>query len=271
VKLPAITIITPSLNQGHYIEDNILSVKNQHYPDVEHLIIDGGSVDKTLSVLQRFEKRLKWISELDKGQSDAVNKGFMRASGEIIGWINADDFLLPGALYKVADFFCRYPKTKAVIGDLLVVSESGEPVKVIEARRYTHNYLLNEATGIIQPSMFFRRVLIKKAGYLDTGLNYSMDYDFFLRITLHSVIEYLPETLAAFRKNPNAKTSRGTYYFALERLKIRKRYGGGLLAPAGRDAIYIILTEPLRRIVWVRCAIRHGRCILHNLFCRKRI
>lgn len=254
-----ISIITVSLNQGRFIEDNIQSVLNQNYPNVEHIIIDAGSTDQTLDILKKYNKYLIWTSEPDKGQSAGLNKGFKKATGEIIGWINSDDRLAPGALYKVAEFFDQNPEEIAVVGDQAILDEEGKILRIIKSRAYDFDYLLNLAKGITQNSTFFKREVFEKTGYLNEDLHYAMDHDLFIRITAIKTIPYLPETLAEFRFHADAKTAKGCYYFVKELLKIRRKYGGRILSPGSRSNYYIIFTEPLRRIKLFRSLVQKIR------------
>jgi len=246
------------LNHGRFIDDNIQSVVNQNYPAVEHIIVDGGSTDGTIDILRMYDHVI-WTSERDRGQSDALNKGFRAATGEIIGWINSDDKLAPGALMTVGEFFKHNPESMAVVGDMDVIDEMGRVLRRLRGRRLSHPYLLYKCKGVAQPSTFFRRSVFDEVGYIDEDLNYSMDYEFFLRLTKLGPIEYLPETLAQFRIHPQAKTARGTYRFELERLKIWRKHGGSLVSPAGRSALYVIVTEPFRRIAPLRTLVQRVR------------
>ncbi len=249
---PKISIVTVSYNQAEFIEDNIKSVIEQKYPNVEHIIIDAGSTDGTLEILKKYDKYLTWTSEPDKGQSDGLNKGFKRATGEIIGWINSDDKLAPGSLHKVANFFKKNPDEIAVVGDQAIIDENGKILRIIKSRPYTFEYLLNEAKGITQNSTFFKREVFERIGYLDESLHYAMDRDLFIRISSIKDIPYIQETLAEFRMQPNAKTAEGSYKFAKELIKIRKQYGGKLLSTGNRNDWYIVITQPLRQILWLR-------------------
>ncbi len=254
-----ISIITVSFNQGQFIEDNILSVLNQEYSNVEHIIIDAGSKDQTLDILKKYDKYLTWISEPDNGQSEGLNKGFKRATGDIIGWINSDDRLAPGALIKVAEFFNCNPEEIAVVGNQAVINVNGEIQRVIKSREYTADYLINHARGITQNSTFFKRELFKKIGYLNEKLNYAMDSDLFIRIAKIKTMAYINETLGEFRIQPASKTARGTFLFSKELIGIRRRYGGKCFSPGMINDFYVITTEPLRRIVWLRKLIQNLR------------
>lgn len=250
--LPKISIVTVSFNQGQFIEDNILSVVNQNYPNIEHIIIDAGSTDGTLEILKKYDQHLNWVSELDKGQSDGLNKGFKKATGDIIGWFNSDDRVAPGALHKVARFFIDNPDEIAVVGDQVIIDEEGCFLKTIKSRSYSFDYLVNHAKGITQNSTFFKRSVFEKTGYLNEDVHYAMDRDLFIRIARIKTMPYLAESLGEFRIQKEAKTAQGSYYFAKDLLKIRKKYGGHVLSPGNMDTYYLILTEPLRRIGWLR-------------------
>lgn len=252
MEYPKISIVTVSYNQCEFIEDNIKSVINQNYPNIEHIIIDAGSTDGTLDIIKKYDTHLNWISEPDKGQSDGLNKGFKKATGEIIGWVNSDDKLAKNALFKVGDFFIKNPSEIAVIGNQILIDEKGEHLRTIKSRPYTYDYLLNHAKGITQNSTFFKRSVFDKIGYIDESLHYAMDRDLFIRIASIKEMVYIPESLAEFRLQPNAKTSEGSYKFAKELIKIRKKYKGNFFSPGNRNDYYLIFTQPLRRIKWLR-------------------
>jgi glycosyltransferase involved in cell wall biosynthesis len=249
---PKISIITVSYNQGQFIEDNILSVINQNYPNLEHIIIDAGSTDDTLHILKKYNKHLNWISEPDKGQSDGLNKGFKKATGDIIGWFNSDDRVTLGALHKVAWFFMEYPDEISVVGDQVIIDEKSNVLKTIKSKPYSFDYLLNYTRGITQNSTFFKRAVFEQTGYLNEDIHYAMDRDLFIRIAKVKTIPYLAESLGDFRLQKDAKTAQGSYFFAKDLIKIRKKYGGHFLSPGNIDSYYLIITEPLRRIGWLR-------------------
>jgi len=253
---PKISIVTVSFNQGQFIEDNILSVINQNYPNVEHIIIDAGSTDGTIDILKKYNNHLNWTSEPDKGQSNGLNKGFKKATGEIIGWFNSDDRIPPGALHKVARFFIENPEEIAVVGNRAIIDENGKLIRVVKSRSYSFDYLVNHARGITQNSTFFKREVFNKAGYLDESIHYAMDRDLFIRIAKIKTMPYIPETLGEFRLQQDAKTAKGSFYFAKELLKIRRSYGGKFFSRGNIDTLYIIVSEPLRRIKWLRNIVR---------------
>ncbi|MES2661645.1 MAG: glycosyltransferase family 2 protein [Verrucomicrobiota bacterium] len=173
---PKISIITPSFNQGQYIEETIRSVLLQGYPDLEYFIIDGGSTDDTVEIIRKYEPWLSgWVSERDSGQSEAINKGYSRCTGEIFGWMCSDDLLTAGALRTVADVFLAKPETNAVAGACFCQYDD-EPEKNI-ARKVDWNgwELTPYAAAIWQPSCYFRRSLVKRADLVRTDLHYCMD------------------------------------------------------------------------------------------------
>ncbi len=215
---PKISIVTPSFNQGQYIEETILSVVNQNYPNVEHLVVDGGSTDATQEVLEKYRKHLAYaVSEPDKGQSQAINKGLGRATGEILTWLNSDDMLAPGALAAVAMGFATNPQADIISG-ICCLYENGRIIGRHITASQDGPLLLDELLDLdgawlvgqffYQPEVFFSRGLWEKAGgRVDESLYYSMDYDLWVRFaeaggTLHAV----GRPLAWYRVHPDQKT-----------------------------------------------------------------
>ncbi len=131
---PLVTIVTPSFNQAGFIEETIQSVIAQDYQPIEHLVIDGGSTDGTLELLRKYQDHLSWVSEPDRGQTDAINKGFRRAHGAILCWLNADDVLMPGAISTVASYFESHPQVSFVYGDVLAIDRAWTPVRAARQR-----------------------------------------------------------------------------------------------------------------------------------------
>jgi glycosyltransferase involved in cell wall biosynthesis len=210
---PKISIITPSLNQGDFIEQTILSVLSQDYPNLEYLVVDGGSSDATLGVLAKYSGKVTWLSEVDKGQTDAINKGLRRATGSIVGYLNADDLLLPGTLKKVEQAFSNHPQTGWVTGKCRIVDEENNEIrrpitvyKNILLGLHSFSSLLM-TNYISQPATFWRREALESIGYLDENLRYVMDYEYWLRLYSKSPPVFIPEYLAAFKIHQSSKTT----------------------------------------------------------------
>jgi glycosyltransferase involved in cell wall biosynthesis len=175
-----ISVLTPSYNQGIYLERNIHSVLNQNYPSFEHIILDGGSTDNTVEVLKKYP-HLKWVSERDNGQSDALNKGLKMASGEIIGWINSDDFYMPDVFNAVAEEF-EDNTVDWIIGNIKIFDEQSKEEIPIKSPLVTFQNLLKNPDIVKQQAAFFRKSVIEKAGGWDAALHLVMDYDLWLRL-----------------------------------------------------------------------------------------
>jgi glycosyltransferase involved in cell wall biosynthesis len=202
-----ISIVTCSYQQGRYLDATMRSVLEQENADVEYIVIDGGSQDNSVDVIQRYQDQLYfWVSEKDKGQTDALIKGFNKATGDIMGWLCSDDLLLPGALELVSHYFEKHPEVDAVYGDSLWIDGDGNfirPKKEMGFRRlaflFDHNY-------ISQPSMFWRRSLYEKVGGLNARFNLAMDADLWERFSQHTKIAHIPTYLSCMRYYPEQKT-----------------------------------------------------------------
>lgn len=181
---PRITIITPSFNQGEFLENTILSILNQNYPNLEYFIVDGGSTDSSLETIKKYQDRLDWwVSEPDRGQSHAINKGLARATGEIINWINSDDLLFPGALKRVAECFQRHRGTvHLMVGENARISAIGEILQISSPPSPWAFSLRNLIIPIGQQSTFFTRRALDLVGFLNEDLHAIMDMDFYSRI-----------------------------------------------------------------------------------------
>lgn len=225
-----ITVVTPSFNQGAFIERTIESVLSQRGAfELEYLVIDGGSTDSTPSILRRYAGRLEYLSEPDQGQSDAINKGFARATGEILAWLNSDDLYLPGAL----DLACRamhQAHVRWAFGQCRIIDEQDRQIRrVITAyknrlsRRYSLRRLLTKSF-IPQPATFFRRDLLQEVGGLDARYHYAMDYDLWLRFARVAEPEFLPYDLAAFRWHGGSKSGSNYRRVAKEALSVARRH-----------------------------------------------
>ncbi len=209
--LPKISIVTPSYNQASFIEENIRSVLQQNYPSVEHIVIDGGSNDTTLEILKKYS-HLHWISEADRGQSHALNKGFHMATGEIIGWINSDDGYCPNIFRDVAKIFDD-PNVIVVYGDGVEIDETGRTLRTITPRGISDKEFIRYwwwRYDYIQAAFFFRREVFERVGYLDEDLYYTMDHEFFIRLLQRYSFTYVPKQLAYYRLHKDSKTGIAT-------------------------------------------------------------
>ena len=205
---PKVSIITPSYNQGQFLEETILSVLNQDYPNLEYIIIDGGSTDNSVQVIKKYEDRLDyWVSEPDKGQSDAINKGFHRATGEILHWLNSDDVLVPGALQAVGEYFLRHPEIGCIMGDIGIIDEKSKFIFLRKAIPFHFRTALYGACSVPQPSTLFIKEAWLETGDVDVSLQYQMDFEYFLRMAKAGVkFGLLKRPVAQFRLHASSKT-----------------------------------------------------------------
>jgi glycosyltransferase involved in cell wall biosynthesis len=206
MNLPRISVVTPSYNQGQYLEETLQSVLSQDYPNLEYIVIDGGSRDNTLDIIKRYEPQLSyWVSEKDRGQSEAINKGLRRATGEIVTWLCSDDLYLPNALRQAAEHFADEPATALVHGRTVLFGEGfKEQVKGADEHELEFRYLAG--MPFAQPSSFFRRTVLEEQGYLDESLHYGMDYDLLARIALNYPIKRVEETFSRYRLHEESKS-----------------------------------------------------------------
>ncbi len=222
---PLVSIVTPSFNQGAFIAETIASILSQDYPHIEYLVVDGGSTDHTLDVLRSFGDRVNWVSEPDRGQSDAINKGWRRTHGEVIAWLNADDVYRPGTISKVVAFLREHPDVELVYGDCDYINEHGDVLGRHHARPANGVDLLCSPVGIVsQPATFLRRHVLHTVGYLDEALHNCLDFDYWVRVASRHRMAYLPECLAAFRVHQGSKTVRLSARASQERLGVYERF-----------------------------------------------
>ena len=230
-----ISIITPSLNQSKFIKDCIKSVKNQIHSDFEHIIVDGLSTDDTISILENDDS-LIWVAESDHGQSDAVNKGIRLSSGDIIGWINADDYYEKNIFKAVANIFDKNKSLDIIYGDVIYVNKNKNRIGKYPMKKYSLHKLLNELpTLALVQGAFFRKKVFEKIGYLNEDLHYAMDLEFFVRAGYNNLnIKYIPQIFAYYRKHEKAKTNsanpenkRAQFN---EVLSISKKFGGSMFS-----------------------------------------
>lgn len=203
-----LTIITPSYNQANYIEETIQSVLRQNYPNLEHLVMDGGSTDGTVDILKKYP-HLQSVSEKDRGQTHAVNKGIQKAKGEIIGWVNSDDTFLEGAFNAVIQKFSSTPDCFVLFGDYHAVDERGNPLYSTKGFCGTYEEMVrwwDYTYAIHQPTVFVRKEVFTKAGLLDESYHYAMDYEWWLRVARHYAFHHVPKYIATYRMHKDAKT-----------------------------------------------------------------
>ncbi len=234
-ELPKISIITPSLNQGRFIEQSICSVLDQGYSNVEMIVIDGGSTDATLDLLKKFEPRIKWISETDTGQANAINRGIRMATGEILAYLNSDDYYLPGTFHLVGEYFRTNPDARWLSGYCRNIDRNGEEIR--KGIKLYKNFWLKFASlkilkvlnFISQPATFWRRDILNDVGLLDEGLNYTMDYDLWLRIGRLHQLHILRSELACFRIHLSSKSGSTDHGQFDEELMVAGRYSNNWL------------------------------------------
>lgn len=203
---PKVTIVTPSYNQAQFLEETIRSVLLQDYPNLEYIVIDGGSKDGSVDIIRKYEPWIAyWVSEVDKGQADAINKGFKKATGEFLGWLNSDDYLYPGAIAKMAKELENHPDVSFVYGDIDQGSENNK------SRLYGKNstidqMLKNYTVPIPQQGSMWRHTVISDIGGLDPRWNFVLDREFFLRVATKYNLKYITGVIAFFRHHLDSKS-----------------------------------------------------------------
>lgn len=203
---PKITIVTPSYNQEEFLERTILSVINQGYPNLEYIIIDGGSTDNSVDIIKKYEAHLTyWVSEADDGQSHAINKGFDRATGVLLNWLNSDDVLYSGALSLIAHYYTQDPHKHVLYGDRIIVNRTDDIVGINEAakfKKWESKYYLK----IPQETTFFTKEIYDKVGGLNNDLHYTMDADLWCRFLKHTDFVHIPYFIGAYREHDLSKS-----------------------------------------------------------------
>lgn len=228
--IPRISIVTPSFNQAPYLEITIRSVIEQNYPDLEYIIIDGGSTDGSVDIIRKYEKYVNaWVSEPDRGQAHALNKGLRMISGEIWGWLCSDDTLAPGALEKISRAFAADPNAAVIYGNCNFIDEKGRVTREKKPGPFSRSRLMRN-NFLYQPATFARSDCLKKYGFLDESLHYAMDYEFWLRFDPGERISYLNEWIADYRLHLSSKTMGDTLEMVKEMTQVKKKYGAGFRA-----------------------------------------
>jgi glycosyltransferase involved in cell wall biosynthesis len=217
---PRVTIVTPSYNQAAYLEATIQSVLAQDYPNLEYMVVDGGSTDGSVEIIRRYADKLAWwTSEKDQGQADAINKGFARATGEIAAWLNSDDLYLPGALHSAVRHLHADRRRAMVFGDVVSIDAAGETINVMTFGNWGLEALM-QFNIISQPGVFLRREALEKAGPLDLSYQFLLDHHLWLRAAQHGEMAYVPERWAAARFHPEAKNLARAAQFGAEAYRI---------------------------------------------------
>jgi glycosyltransferase involved in cell wall biosynthesis len=237
-----ISIISPSYNQGRFIEGNILSVLNQDYPNIEHIIMDGGSTDNTIEVLKKYNHSLIWKSEPDNGTSDAFNKGFLISKGGLIGWLNSDDTYQPNCLSKVVEYFDKHPDVSMIYGECNKIDEGDNIIAKSELEDFNLKRFIHTRNFIAGPSVLFRRQAFEEVGFMDPNLHFVMDYDLWIKIGKKFKIERVPFHIGNIRKHPAAKTHASANWKRVmkELISVSRRHGGHIFSSLYRG--YLINT-----------------------------
>jgi glycosyltransferase involved in cell wall biosynthesis len=243
---PLVSIITPSYNQGQFLSAAIESVLSQDYPQIEYLVVDGGSTDASLDVLRSYGERVRWISEPDHGQADAINKGVRLTRGTLVAWMNADDVYTPGAIARAVEVLQAHPQAALVYGQAEFIDRAGAVLGPCRhVRPYSLKQLIHDLDFIVQPATVFRRDAFLAVGGLDVDLRYCLDYDLWIKLALRYDVQYLPAVLARARIYPETKTASGGLARLDEIERMIQRYG--------RSHLPMFFYPEMVRACWAAC------------------
>ena len=265
--LPKITIVTPSYNQGEFIEATIRSILDQNYPNLEYIIMDGGSTDESVEIIKKYETSLSyWESHPDKGQADAIYRGFERATGEILGWVNSDDLLLPGALVKVGNWFAMHPHEEWVVGGSTTIDQGGEILRdrfgFPQCRfgaHVTFHKLLFYGCPFVQPASFWRRSAFFEVGGFEKSFHFCFDYDLFFRLSRRHPSGCIKKMLAAFRVHKASKGGTLRDVQNVENKLLWEKYGRFNKWAMYRRIVNMFYDQDARfRSLWLRLNVMFG-------------
>ena len=224
---PKVSIVTPSFNQGRFLEESIRSVLEQDYPNIEYILVDGGSKDNSVEVIKKYQDRFAWwVSEKDSVHADALNKGFSHATGEILAWLNSDDVYFPHAVSEAVEILKSHPGVGMVYGDADLIDDSGATVGRFASKQTSYRQMLRGSVHIPQATTFWRANLWRQIGPLDLSLFYSFDYDLWVRLAKASQILYVPRRWAKFRIHRAGKTIVNDDRNYPDMLRVLEREGG---------------------------------------------
>lgn len=229
---PKLTVVTPSYNQAAYLERTILSVLNQQYPNLEYFIMDGGSTDDSVEIIRKYEPYLAgWVSEKDQGQTDAINKGFRRATGDFVAFQNSDDVFAPGALASVAEAWRQHPDTDVFFGDMYIINEQDVITEELRVPPFCVECQLYEGMQVFNQALFIRRERLAQFGLLDETLRFAIDYEVVTRLSVQPGVQFrhLDAFWGGFRLQPDAKTSLISDVGRAEHYQIRDKFLPSLL------------------------------------------
>jgi glycosyltransferase involved in cell wall biosynthesis len=247
---PLVSIITPSFNQSRFLQETIESVLTQDYPNVEYIIVDGGSTDGSLEIIKQYSSKLAWwVSEPDRGQTDAINKGFAHASGDILAWLNSDDTYQPSAITQAVETLQAHPEVSMVYGDANFINEQSEIIGRFPSRQTDLRRLLQGFVHIPQQTMFFPAHYWPYVGPLDLQIKFAMDYDLWVRLAKLAPLLYVPRLWANFRLHGQGKTTYMDDRCYPDMIRISQR-------ETGQKATRLVLRWYLRRLIYAWLPIR---------------
>jgi glycosyltransferase involved in cell wall biosynthesis len=245
-----VSIVTPSFNQARYLEAALLSVLEQDYPNLQYIVVDGGSTDGSLEIIKKYADRLAWwISEPDKGHADALNKGFAHADGQIFAWLNSDDTYYPGAVSEAVAYLHAHPDVGMVYGNADLTDHDGQVIGRFASRQTDYRRLLRGSVHIPQATTFYRADLWRRLGPLDLSLFFGFDYDLWVRLAKISRLQYVPKLWATFRLHGEGKSVRNDNRCYPDMIRVYQR-------EMGRQFSWLWLKAKLRPLVYAWLPLR---------------